>query len=111
MEKSPTAPPAVEEKKDPDPKDGNWVAGLPMLREACAKLRSGELVLQEGFTLHEAMSAVELGDPKMDSGLAWNGIYMPEEKLEMGKLKPISELSLTDVAAITTMLLRLEVSL
>ncbi len=96
-------------KKEVDVKDGNWIPGLALLDECCSKLEPGKLLIHEVFTLHEAMSAVELGDPKMDSGLAWTELFLPEEKVEMGKLKPISELSLQEVAAVATMLLRLEV--
>ncbi|KAF8384085.1 natc-1 [Pristionchus pacificus] len=35
---------------------------------AASELELGELVMGENFTLHEAMSAIELMDPKMDGG-------------------------------------------
>ncbi|THG95833.1 hypothetical protein EW145_g7894 [Phellinidium pouzarii] len=36
--------------------------------EASEDLALGELLMVEGFSLNEAMSAVEIGDPRMDSG-------------------------------------------
>lgn len=48
-----------------------WIDVLASLREACALLRGPEhaakpMLHTPEFSLHEAMSAVELFDPKMD---------------------------------------------
>ena len=49
-----------------------WKDLEPVL-ESCAKaMRSGELIHQKSFGLFEAMSAVEIMDPKMDAGCSFN---------------------------------------
>lgn len=40
----------------------------PLLAAASAQLAPGEMVQGAGFSLFEAMSAVEVGNPKMDAG-------------------------------------------
>ncbi|KAJ7221510.1 Mak10 subunit, NatC N-terminal acetyltransferase-domain-containing protein [Mycena pura] len=38
--------------------------------EAAAEMEPGEVILREGFTLQDAMSAFEIGEPRLDSGMA-----------------------------------------
>jgi hypothetical protein len=40
----------------------------PLLAAACEQLEVGEMVQSSTFSLFEAMSAVEVGNPKMDAG-------------------------------------------
>ncbi|KAF2318104.1 hypothetical protein GH714_041450 [Hevea brasiliensis] len=46
-----------------------WADASPLLEAACRELRDGELVHGENFNLFAAMSALEIMDPKMDSGI------------------------------------------
>eukprot|EP00939_MAST-03C_sp_MAST-3C-sp1_P005026 g5026.t1 len=46
-----------------------WVDGTKLLKEASAEMNLGEMILDKDFTLFDAMSALELMDPKMDSGM------------------------------------------
>lgn len=39
------------------------------LEKVCADMKVGELLAADSFHLHEAMMAIEIGDPKMDVGL------------------------------------------
>ena len=45
-----------------------WEDLEPLLRSCASAMRSGELMHQKSFGLFEAMSAVEIMDPKMDAG-------------------------------------------
>ena len=45
-----------------------WVDVQPLLTQAAAGLRSGELLHEDGFDLFHVMSAVEIGDPRLDAG-------------------------------------------
>jgi len=45
-----------------------WVPFEPILDDIVADLASGELVHDENFSLFDAMSALEIGDAKMDAG-------------------------------------------
>ncbi|KAF7353855.1 hypothetical protein MVEN_01071100 [Mycena venus] len=38
--------------------------------DAAAEMESGDLILRDGFTLQDAMSAFEIGEPRLDSGMA-----------------------------------------
>jgi len=44
-----------------------WHDVLPLLDAAATELSLGDLLHGEGFHLQEAMSALEMGDPQMDS--------------------------------------------
>ena len=44
-----------------------WTDITELATEAAASLEEGELLASDHFTLFEAMSALELMDPKMDS--------------------------------------------
>ncbi|GBF89805.1 hypothetical protein Rsub_02975, partial [Raphidocelis subcapitata] len=46
----------------------DWVGIAPLLAGACDQLDVGEMVQSSAFSLFDAMSAVEVGNPKMDAG-------------------------------------------
>ncbi|KAJ8753173.1 hypothetical protein K2173_017751 [Erythroxylum novogranatense] len=46
-----------------------WADASPLLEVACRELQEGELIHGENFNLFAAMSALEIMDPKMDSGI------------------------------------------
>lgn len=52
-----------------DKNDGCWRDITQEFRESVKHLKLGELLKTEQFTLLEAMSAIELMDPRMDSGM------------------------------------------
>eukprot|EP01097_Dermamoeba_algensis_P004946 TRINITY_DN3158_c0_g1_i1.p1 TRINITY_DN3158_c0_g1~~TRINITY_DN3158_c0_g1_i1.p1 ORF type:complete len:781 (-),score=175.37 TRINITY_DN3158_c0_g1_i1:896-3160(-) len=58
------------------------------LEALVSELKDGEIVLMENFTLFEAMSAVELMDPKMDSGMLNGEVLTTEEALSLKKIDP-----------------------
>lgn len=47
-----------------------WVPIGRLLDAASAELRVGQMVHTSVFSLFEAMSAVEIGNPKMDAGMS-----------------------------------------
>jgi len=48
------------------------------LRKVADEMRPGQLLHGEGFSLLDAMAAVEIGDPKMDSGMCKAPVLMDE---------------------------------
>ncbi|XP_021277230.1 N-alpha-acetyltransferase 35, NatC auxiliary subunit [Herrania umbratica] len=74
-----------------------WADASPLLEAACRGLRDGELIHGDNFNLFAAMSALEIMDPKMDSGIVCR-YYSIEEAIENGAAPiPISLESTIDV--------------
>uniref|UniRef100_A0A7I4CUE3 N-alpha-acetyltransferase 35, NatC auxiliary subunit n=1 Tax=Physcomitrium patens TaxID=3218 RepID=A0A7I4CUE3_PHYPA len=61
-----------------------WLDASSFLSSVCNELSVGELVHGENFRLFEAMSALEIMDPKMDAGMATTGFKTFEEAIESG---------------------------
>lgn len=61
-----------------------WTDVSPLLDAACKDLRDGEFIHGENFSLFAAMSALEIMDPKMDSGMENRGYRSVEEAIENG---------------------------
>ena len=57
---------------------------LSDIKAACDKLAVGEVVMDSDFTLFQALAAVELMDPRMDSGMTTTDVprYSPEYVFE-----------------------------
>ncbi|KAG6549103.1 hypothetical protein Mapa_009329 [Marchantia paleacea] len=62
----------------------NWADATGFLKAACDDLGVGELIHGENFSLFEAMSALEIMDPKMDAGMTTTGYKTVEEAVESG---------------------------
>ncbi|KAF3453751.1 hypothetical protein FNV43_RR04192 [Rhamnella rubrinervis] len=60
-----------------------WADISPLLDAACRDLEDGELIHGENFNLFAAMSALEIMDPKMDSGIVCK-YYSVNEAIENG---------------------------
>ncbi|CAI9100895.1 OLC1v1038084C3 [Oldenlandia corymbosa var. corymbosa] len=60
-----------------------WADVSPLLELACRDLHDGELIHGENFNLFAAMSALEIMDPKMDSGMV-STYYSVDEAIELG---------------------------
>ncbi|KAL3532292.1 hypothetical protein ACH5RR_005813 [Cinchona calisaya] len=60
-----------------------WADVSPLLQLACKDLHDGELIHGENFNLFAAMSALEIMDPKMDSGIV-STYYSVDEAIEKG---------------------------
>uniref|UniRef100_M8CV69 N-alpha-acetyltransferase 35, NatC auxiliary subunit n=1 Tax=Aegilops tauschii TaxID=37682 RepID=M8CV69_AEGTA len=56
----------------------------PVRDDTVTDLQDGELVHGENFSLFAAMSALEIMDPKMDSGIERSGYYSIDEAIEDG---------------------------
>jgi hypothetical protein len=61
-----------------------WVDASGFFFSVCAELDVGELIHGEHFNLFEAMSALEIMDPKMDAGMATTKYKTADEAIESG---------------------------
>jgi len=74
----------------------SWEDVTQPFLEACQQLQMGELLHDEVFGLFEAMSAIEMMDPKMDSGMSTNTTPLTfQTAVEAGHL-PLKDLSVAD---------------
>ncbi|KAG7583668.1 alpha-acetyltransferase 35 NatC auxiliary subunit [Arabidopsis suecica] len=77
-----------------------WADVSPLLSAACTDLQEGELINGDNFNLFAAMSALEIMDPKMDSGMV-STFYSIDEAIESGFAPvPISSDSTVNVQSI-----------
>ncbi|CAJ1944642.1 unnamed protein product [Sphenostylis stenocarpa] len=60
-----------------------WADVSPLLHAACQDLQEGELIHGDNFNLFAAMSALEIMDPKMDSGISCT-YYSVDDAIENG---------------------------
>ncbi|XP_011078412.1 N-alpha-acetyltransferase 35, NatC auxiliary subunit isoform X2 [Sesamum indicum] len=67
----------------PSGNDTVWADVSSLFRLACNDLRSDELISGENFNLFAAMSALEIMDPKMDSGIV-STYYSVDEAIDSG---------------------------
>lgn len=79
------------------------------LREAAASLQRSEMLATQGFTVDQAMNAIELMDPKLDSGAHRPAIVPVAARIADGSLR-LASLSPADVVNVMDKLLQLEVS-
>eukprot|EP01121_Diplochlamys_sp_Union-15-3_P012470 TRINITY_DN3737_c0_g1_i2.p1 TRINITY_DN3737_c0_g1~~TRINITY_DN3737_c0_g1_i2.p1 ORF type:complete len:737 (-),score=145.60 TRINITY_DN3737_c0_g1_i2:74-2245(-) len=86
-----------------------WLNITAFLDEVSAEMDSQKLIHTEEFTLLEAMSALEIMDPKMDSGMYASKIKTYEEVVQLKLLPKASQLSVPQVIGIIDKLLCLEV--
>lgn len=82
----------------------DFVNALTLLNEASSALDHNELVQSDAITLYEATSAIEIGEPRMDTG-----VYTEEEKA-FPKLDPTKALLPQEIIWIMDGMLELEVS-
>ena len=61
-----------------------WYDAHSVLRELTEQLQHGQMFYSEHFSLFEAMSAVEIGDPKMDAGLDTATAPTPDDLIDQG---------------------------
>jgi len=93
MESLPTITPhgsPTPEKKEVIPLY-NWIEITNDFRSSAESLEPGELIKDHGFSLYEAMSAIELMDPKMDSWMVskqvQREIFTFKERIEKKSIK------------------------
>uniref|UniRef100_A0A2P2LNG2 N-alpha-acetyltransferase 35 NatC auxiliary subunit n=1 Tax=Rhizophora mucronata TaxID=61149 RepID=A0A2P2LNG2_RHIMU len=91
------APPQPSPSSIPASENTVWADASPLFEAACKELRHGELIHGENFNLFAAMSALEIMDPKMDSGII-SRYYSIDEAIENGAAPvPISSDRIFDV--------------
>ncbi|XP_058206902.1 uncharacterized protein LOC131320265 isoform X5 [Rhododendron vialii] len=77
-----------------------WADISLLLDSACKDLRDGELIHGENFNLFAAMSALEIMDPKMDSGIV-RRYYSVDEAIDSGAAPvPLSSDRTVDVQCV-----------
>lgn len=75
-----------------------WIDASNFITDVCNDLEVGQLVHGENFSLFEAMSALEIMDPKMDAGMTGSGANTLEDAIESGAAPiSLSTLELIDV--------------
>ena len=67
-----------------------WLDVTQEFKDACSDLDLGELLHDAGFGLFEAMSAFEMMDPKMDSGIIGQPSSQPSKTVSDLQLKDFS---------------------
>uniref|UniRef100_A0A2K6EP48 N-alpha-acetyltransferase 35, NatC auxiliary subunit n=1 Tax=Propithecus coquereli TaxID=379532 RepID=A0A2K6EP48_PROCO len=81
----------------------SWVDITQDFEEACRELKLGELLHDKLFGLFEAMSAIEMMDPKMDAGMIGNQVNRKvlnfEQAIKDGTIK-IKDLTLPELIGI-----------
>ncbi|KAK1947405.1 N-alpha-acetyltransferase 35 [Phytophthora citrophthora] len=82
------------------PFDAEWRDVTQLMSAAAKELKVGQLVHEDDFKLFDSMSALELMDPKMDSGMLVNGVppLSISSRLESGSV-PLEFSSARDVLA------------
>ncbi|PON77085.1 NatC N(alpha)-terminal acetyltransferase, Mak10 subunit [Parasponia andersonii] len=92
-----TAVPDGRSSTIPSGENTVWVDVSLLLDAACRDLEDGELIHGDNFNLFAAMSALEIMDPKMDSGMVCK-YYSVDEAIENGAAPvPISSDKTVDV--------------
>ena len=81
----------------------DYIDVLPLLNQATAALRDNELIQSEHIGLFETTSAIEIGEPRMDTG-----VYTEEEK-SFPKLDIFQPLMPAEVIWVMDAMLGLEV--
>ena len=62
--------------------EGRWSDVTSLLSAAAGEMELGQMVHGSSFVLYEAMSALELMDPKMDAGMKANNVPSVAARLE-----------------------------
>uniref|UniRef100_A0A672IUQ9 N-alpha-acetyltransferase 35, NatC auxiliary subunit n=1 Tax=Salarias fasciatus TaxID=181472 RepID=A0A672IUQ9_SALFA len=83
--------------------NANWVDITHEFKGSCKELNLGELLHDKLFGLFEAMSAIEMMDPKMDAGMIGNQVNRKvlnfEQAIKVGAIK-VKDLSLPELIGI-----------
>jgi len=85
-----------------------WKDITQLMKEATGEMEVGQLVCRENFGLYEAMSALEIMDPKMDSGMNSEKVHSLQERLDLGTIPQDTALSIPNLIGIMDSLLSCE---
>lgn len=89
----------------------DWIDATALVGRVATDLGVGHMLYQEGYSMFEAMSAVELMDPKMDSGNGYQLVHTYDERVASAQLKPIAAITWPEAVAAMDFLERAEVAL
>lgn len=81
----------------------DFVDVLPLLNKAAVSLRDNEVIQSENISLFETTSAIEIGEPRMDTG-----VYT-EEELRFPQLDVLRPLLPSEILYVMDSMLSLEV--
>ncbi|KAH3756733.1 N-alpha-acetyltransferase 35, NatC auxiliary subunit [Pelomyxa schiedti] len=98
----------VPEADQSDP--SNWMDVSDLLVKSAEEMELGEMLHIRDFDLHEAMSAVDMMDAKMDPGFKASTILTYDERIMLGLLPSSSTLTEIEVLGIMDKLLACEVA-
>ncbi|XP_032809188.1 N-alpha-acetyltransferase 35, NatC auxiliary subunit isoform X1 [Petromyzon marinus] len=91
----------LTEKAEKGPTE--WMEISTDFTDSCKELKLGELIHDKGFGLFEAMSAIEMMDPKMDAGMIGNQVNRQvlnfEQAIKEGAVKT-KDLTLSELIGI-----------
>ena len=73
----------------------NWTDVTDRFADLCHRLPVGDLIRDRDFTLFEAMTALELMDPKMDGGMSIKNHF--QEQAQGNRMLPLKELIAKDL--------------
>lgn len=96
------------ELEDTVPPPHQWEDITTLLQETADELSVGEVLLSKGFTLYEAMSALELMDPKMDAGMNASNVHNFDEAFQLGEINTSKHLSIQQIIGTMDRLLTFE---
>lgn len=82
----------------------DYVDVMPLLNDAAAALRDNELIQSEQIGLFETTSAIEIGEPRMDTG-----VYTEEER-SFPQLDVFKPLMPSEIVWVMDSMLSLQVS-
>lgn len=82
----------------------DFINVLPLLEQAVSELRDNELIQSDNIGLFETTSAIEIGEPRMDTG-----VYTEEEK-SFPHLDVFQPLMPSEIVWVMDQMLALEVS-
>ncbi|KAH9805300.1 MAK10 [Citrus sinensis] len=91
---------APERSSIPSGDNTVWADISPLLDAACKELGDGEMIHGENFNLFAAMSALEIMDPKMDSGIVSKYCSLDEAIEDGAAPVPLSHDKTIDVQSI-----------
>ncbi len=85
-----------------------WEDVTSQFKSAATQLGTSGFIMDEGFTLRDCMNALELGDPKMDSGMGSEAAKITAaDELSSGKLS--LDITNDELIGVSDTLLRLQV--
>lgn len=88
-----------------------WQDATELVGRVATDLGLGHMLYQEGYSMFDAMSALELMDPKMDSGTGYQDVRLYDERVASAQVKPISSLTWEETLSSLDFIERAEIAM